>query len=66
MIGDTVARALEIVGVTEQSIYQATGINCNCNERKERLNQLHVWALRVLSGKVNRAREYLEQILKGT
>lgn len=61
-LGDTIARALEIVGVTESRV--AKWVECRCKERRERLNRLGSWATRVIQGKIERAKEYLNEILE--
>ena len=64
MLGDAVAKALEAVGVSEQSVSRWLGGSCGgCRERREKLNMLHGWAMRVVSGRVAGARDYLMQIL---
>lgn len=61
-LGDRVARALEAVGVTKDRVSAWLG-DCCCEERRQKLNQLDLWARRVISGKIGRAREYLERII---
>lgn len=65
MLGDEVERALESVGVTPQSIYRWLGVSCGgCKERRDKMNALHAWAVRIAKGKVEKAKEYLERIME--
>lgn len=61
-LGDTVSRALELVGITEDRIERWIG-DCGCKERREKLNQLGNWATRVASGRIEEARRYLDAIV---
>jgi len=63
MLGDTVEQALTAVGITSERVSKWLGKPCNCPERIEKLNQLHRWAMRVVDGRLLKAREYLEQIV---
>jgi hypothetical protein len=64
MLGDRVATALAAVGITEQRVQAWVGKPCGCKERKEKLNQLGAWAARVIAGKVEKAKEYLDRIIE--
>lgn len=64
MLGDTLKLALAAVGVTEERVEGWLGAPCKCKERQEKLNQLDLWARRVVGGKLRRAKEYLEQIVE--
>jgi hypothetical protein len=46
-LGDLIESALSSVGVTEERVKAWVG-DCGCSERKQRLNTLSDWALRVL------------------
>lgn len=63
MLGDRISTALATVGITQERIEQWVGAPCHCKERQEKLNQLDLWARRVVSGKLHRAKEYLEQMV---
>lgn len=52
LLGDSVKSALAIVGITEQRVSAWLGRPCNCASRQRRLNELHVWAGRILRGEV--------------
>jgi hypothetical protein len=47
LIGDIVHNALSSVGITQERVSRWLGEECNCNERRAKLNQLELWALRV-------------------
>lgn len=64
MLGDSIERALRVVGITENRVRAVLG-ECNCRERRDRLNALHAWAARVLAGKLEGARGYFERIVGG-
>lgn len=62
-LGDRIGAALALLGVEEERIQRWVGKRCRCKERRERLNQLGAWAKRVIGGKIDKARNYLEEIL---
>ena len=62
-LGDAVEKALTIVGVTEERVSQWLGRPCGCRGRREKLNALSYWAMRVLSGKVEDAAEQFDGLL---
>lgn len=64
-LGDVISEALAVIGVTDDRVSRFVGAPCGCRERREKLNALSVWARRVLAGRTERAREYLEQITGG-
>lgn len=64
-LGDRVHTALASVGVTPERVGRWLGRECGCRERVAKLNQLGTWARRILAGKRERAREYLDAILSG-
>lgn len=61
-LGDRIAEALSQVGVTEQGISQWLGYPCGCNERKEKLNQLSLWASYTTRSTGEGARDFLRRI----
>lgn len=66
MLGDFVESALSRIGITKDRVEAWLGEECNCEERKQKLNQLHLWARRVVYfGKTDKAEEYLDQIIEG-
>jgi hypothetical protein len=65
MLGDAVARALSLVGVTENRVEWWLGQPCSCAERKAKLNALDAWARRIIAGRLEKAEEYLDRILGG-
>lgn len=62
-LGDVVAQALSTIGVTEERVSQWIGRPCGCKERREKLNVIGQWAARVVSGKVERAKDFLDHII---
>lgn len=62
-LGDVIESALSAVGVTKERVEAFVGRPCGCRERQEKLNALGAWAKRVVGGKVEKAKEYLEGIL---
>ena len=62
-LGDHVERALALVGIDVALVDRWVGAPCGCPERRERLNQLGNWARRVVSGRVDRAREFFNKIV---
>lgn len=65
-LGDCVEQALTSVGITSERVERWLGRPCGCAKRRERLNRLGAWALRVVNGKTERAEEYLEEIIEDT
>lgn len=65
LTGDRVERALTLIGITDRRISEWLGRDCGCGERKEKLNQLDLWARRVIRGKIDNAHNYLDRIIKG-
>lgn len=63
MLGDTVATALERCGITPDRVERWLGVPCGCEDRQEKLNQLHAWAKRVIKGRTDRAVEYINEML---
>lgn len=63
-LGDKVEQALSAVGITKERVSKWLGQPCNCTERREKLNALGFWAQRVVTGKLDKAKEYLSQLLK--
>lgn len=65
LFGDHVAQALSSVGVTTERVEKWLGANCGCAERRQKLNELGLWARRVLGGAKENAEEYLNKIMGG-
>jgi len=63
LLGDRISQALTLVGITEERVSKWLGRPCKCPERRERLNQIHAWANRVISGKIEQAEKYLKEII---
>jgi hypothetical protein len=62
-LGDQIEVALNTIGLTKERVEGWVGAPCGCKERQQKLNALGSWAKRVIGGKIDRAREYLDQIL---
>ena len=62
-LGDLVANALSTVGITPERVENWLGKPCGCKERQRKLNQLGSWARRVISGKTDDAKHYLDMII---
>lgn len=63
-LGDLVEDALSKVGITKDRVSEWVGRSCGCKERQERLNQLSRWAKRIVAGKIENAKQYLEKIIE--
>ncbi len=63
LLGDFVKQALEKVGVTEEKVSAFLGRPCSCKKRRDKLNQLHSWARRVIAGKTEDAKEHLDKLI---
>jgi hypothetical protein len=61
-LGDVISQALALIGITEKKVSDWLGKPCGCAERREKLNALGAWANRILSGKVEKALEYFDQM----
>jgi hypothetical protein len=62
-VGDRVAHALSLIGITDDRVSDFLGFPCGCKERREKLNMLESWARRVLAGKLDSAKEYLSRLI---
>jgi hypothetical protein len=66
MLGDLVEQALSTIGIIPSRVSRWLGKECNCEERKMKLNQLHAWAKRVVrQGRVKHAKKYLKSLISG-
>jgi phage terminase Nu1 subunit (DNA packaging protein) len=65
-MGDRLGQAFAIVGVTDGRVERWLARPCKCKARREKLNQLGRWAIRVLKGKMAgvEAEGYLNEILE--
>lgn len=64
MLGDRIEVALKTIGITKEKVTDWLGFNCRCEENREKLNQLDRWARRVVGGKIEKAKEYLEKLME--
>lgn len=65
LLGDAVAKAIHIAGIDERDVEAFLGPDCGCGERQEKMNSLHRWAARIVSGKLERAKELFASISSG-
>lgn len=63
MLGNVIASALSSLSLSQDRVERWLGRPCHCQERIDKLNALDRWARRVLSGKVQQAKEYLDRLL---
>lgn len=64
MLGDRVEQALGCIGIDSERVEKWLGKPCGCAERREKLNQLNAWMIRVLRGAVDDAEAYLNSMLE--
>lgn len=64
MLGDTLHAALNYVGVTSERVQHWLGEPCNCEERRQKLNDLDNWARRTLKTYSTKSLDYLKDILE--
>ncbi len=64
LLGDVIEKALESVGVTKARVSGWLGKPCNCEERQAKLNQLHIWAIRVIKNRSTSPISEIEGILE--
>lgn len=62
-LGDFVEQALSKVGITSERVESFLGRPCGCKQRRDKLNRLHSWARRVISGKTDDAERHLNNII---
>lgn len=67
-IGDTVEAALSKVGITDEKVQKWLGKPCGCKERKDKWNQIGLWAQRVIAGDVTeeQAKEHIAHLERMT
>jgi hypothetical protein len=66
LLGDRISEALAKVGITDERVTAFLGRPCGCAERRQHLNALDLWARRVLSGKSEDAKKYLDEVLENS
>jgi hypothetical protein len=62
-LGDIVHIALASVGITPERVSDWLGSPCNCEERRQRMNQIGSWAVRALTGAATSAKDKLLSLL---
>ena len=65
LLGSVIESALSGVGITKERVTDWLGVPCNCEEHRDKLNQLHLWAMRYTRGKLDQAKESLEAMFSG-
>jgi hypothetical protein len=63
-LGTAIETALTMFGVTSERVSAWLGVECNCKERRDKLDRLTAWAAMAVSGKASKGREQLESILQ--
>lgn len=63
-LGDHIESALTAMGITSERVEEWTGKPCNCTERREKLNLLGAWAIKVLLGKTEDAKQHLDEMME--
>jgi hypothetical protein len=63
MLGDLIESALTKVGITHERVERWLGRPCGCEERREKLNQIHAWAKSVISGRSLYPKKHLDGIV---
>jgi hypothetical protein len=61
--GDQLRDALAAVGVTKEEIERWLGAPCGCDERRQKLNALHLWLKQTTHKGFSRAKEFLKRII---
>lgn len=62
-LGDAIEKALKLLYLSPEKVSRWLGAPCNCEARKQKLNALGYWAVRVISGKVDKHSEHLDDII---
>lgn len=62
-LGDRIHLALSSIGVTSDRVKQWLGVECHCEERRQKLNALDRWAQRVLKGIRDNHLNHLEEMV---
>lgn len=63
LLGTAVETALGNLGITVATVEVWLGKPCGCAERRDKLDALHFWAKRVITGHTENAKEYLSRLL---
>lgn len=63
-LGDRVEQAIKTIGISKEVVEEWLGRPCGCDERQEKLNQLHRWAKRLVQGKTKKAYQYFRNMLR--
>ena len=63
-LGNHISQALSLVGLTEESVSHWLGKPCKCAERREKLNELGLWARQAIRSRREDAARWLRGILE--
>ncbi|MFA5398631.1 MAG: hypothetical protein WC346_21635 [Methanogenium sp.] len=64
LLGDNISFALSTVGITEDRVTNWLGRPCGCGRRREKLNQLDIWARDTLLKTTKNAKSILERLIE--
>lgn len=64
ILGDVIHEALDRAGLTSDRVKYWLG-DCCCEERRQKLNQLHRWATRSFKETLELARTYFDSLTEG-
>ena len=62
MLGTLIESALSSIGLTSERVEKWLGRPCGCKERREKLDSLTRWAARVIMGRSEGAKQYLDSL----
>ena len=62
MLGDSVEKALSLLGINKEGVELWLGKPCQCKERQDKLNAIQSWAIRVIRGKTQNAKKFLSNL----
>lgn len=63
LFGDRLAQSLRSLGIPKAKVERWLGRPCGCSERQQKLNQLHIWLKRFLSGKEINPKPWAEDMM---
>lgn len=65
LLGDAVAKAIELVGIEKKDVEAFLGPECGCGERQDKLNALDKWARQSARETVEAAKGFFNRITGG-
>ena len=63
-LGDHVEQMLEKFGISQERVTRWLGRPCNCEERKQKLNQLSITVKRFQRNQLSNLKSYFEKFLE--